>query len=110
MGVTMRTMRSRHVLALLVMIAVCVDFAVLTEGAFRFNIDESMVGARMESGSDTVAIVPAVPRASGGRHGDDPASRPVVRSARIVPPRASLITPRSRLSAAADAERSSDDH
>lgn len=100
---------SRAFIALL-LVAIAVDFAVLTEGAFRFNTDESIVGVRSGARVD-------IPRASAldvampVRRADAAAIVPRRPRRSVVPDvRADAPAARSHLIVPADSARSSEDH
>jgi hypothetical protein len=89
--------RTARALILLLLVAIVTDFTVLTEGAFRFNTDESMVGVPAGVRVTSPAIRPesvtppridatpiVVSRVPHGR-------RPTVLRADVLPARSALL-------------------
>lgn len=68
-------MRAPSVVVLLLLAAIAVDFAVLSDGAFRFNTDESMVGVR----ADARVAMPAPTRPAIAGSLDRPRPRVITR-------------------------------
>jgi hypothetical protein len=96
---------------LILLLAILLDFAMLTEGAFRFNTDESMVGAS-DTNVRVARAMPArveVPPPSGRGavvHSTPLKPHPAVQG----PSRPDLPPVRVRLLVAADGERTLEDH
>jgi hypothetical protein len=102
--------RVSHVLILVILAALAMDFVVLSGGAFRFDTDESMVGIRTDA-RDAVAA-PARPDAGvpSARVATDVTARPASRRQPAEVARPDGPSARSRLVLASASDRSSDDH
>ena len=92
------------------LVAIMVDVAVLSEGAFRFNSDESMVGVWSGARLDPPRT-PGPTLASSLRRVEVAAiAPPKPRLSTTVVPRPDAPAARSRLIVAADLSRASEDH